>query len=65
MRAPVVLVRLLENGLELDDAGSYAVITLTNQRFMIPSYITVNIYEGNGRRYDKWSILQRRWSWKK
>jgi hypothetical protein len=65
MRPPVVLVRLLENGLELNDAGSYAVITLTNQRFMIPSYITDNIYAGNGRRYDKWSILQRRWSWKK
>lgn len=63
--ACVVLVWWRENGLARDTARAYPVITLTNQRFMIPSYITVSIYAGNDRRCGQGSMLQRRWAWNK
>jgi hypothetical protein len=43
MGAPVVLVRLRENELELDAARAYTVITFTHRRFMPPTYMTANI----------------------
>ena len=63
MGEPVVLGRVREHSLARDAARASTVITLTNQRFMIPSYITVNIYAGNDRRCGQGAMFQRRWAW--